>query len=141
MPGIIECLALRCAVRVIRDRLTFPECVGQGSRLTLEVWSRVRPAWLERPQLFGTVRKRSQVPTTRSISRSSGRRSISVIRTTCWRSISSQIACYFVAFCHTRGASVCILLGRRNTFQAFQGVVFSWQAHCILHFPGRRSIL
>ena len=118
MPGIIECLALRCAVRVIRDRLTFPECVGQGSRLTLEVWSRVRPALLERPQLFGTVRKRSQVPTTRSISCSIGRRSISVIRTTCWRSISSQIACYFV------GAILSKRFNARGSFSRGRRIVF-----------------
>ena len=74
MPGIIECLALRCAVRVIRDRLT--------------------------------------------ISRSIGRRSISVIRTTCWRSISSQIACYFV------GAILSKRFNARGSFSRGRCIVF-----------------
>ena len=65
-----------------------------------------------------TVRKRSQVPTTRSISCSIGRRSISVIRTTCWRSISSQIACYFV------GAILSKRFNARGSFSRGRRIVF-----------------
>ena len=86
-------------------------------------------------QPFATAHR---LPATRSISLTIGRRSQSVIRMTCWTSISSQTTC-FVAFCDMRGGSVCVLRGTRNTLEAYHcyRVVFSWhvQYFVLVHCP------
>ena len=103
----------------------FPECVGNGSRLTLEVW-RLESCVTQRCKEATASDRR--VPATRSLSLTIVRRSQRVIRMMCSRPISLQISA-FVPFCDVRGGSVCVLRGWRNTLDLWQA-----QHFVLLHF-------